>query len=301
MRLSEFLRDVGQPVPYYPVMARLFGLPESIFLCRLAWWYGLQRDKEGGWIYKTQEEIEIETGLSVQVQRRARAELKKQGVLEEREERLAHKMFYRINFDRLNDVWEDPSLLQPPKELLTPSLPEALNRSFGDDQSNASTDDRNDASTIVSEQTQKRPSKEDDSPRYEEEIYSIYPHKVARPKALIAIRKALKIIAFDDLKKATLTLRDLWSGVSKEEMHFCPHPTTWFNQERFNDDPSTWRPQQSGKITQAEFEITKNRIDSHRCNPESANYWRHSRTNNAPPTDAEKADYLALRKKIGLA
>ena len=26
------------------------------------------------------------------------------------------------------------------------------------------------------------------------------------------------------------------------DVNFCPNPATWFNQERYNDDPETWKP-----------------------------------------------------------
>lgn len=106
MKLSDFLIDVGQPVPYYPTLSKVVGgIKPCILLCRLAWWSGLQHDVDG-WIYKTQDEIEDETGLTAKEQVSAREELKHLELLEEKEDRLNHKKFYRICSDRLDELWE---------------------------------------------------------------------------------------------------------------------------------------------------------------------------------------------------
>jgi hypothetical protein len=66
---------------------------------------GKQHDPDG-WIYKTVEEITCETGLSYREQATARKHLINLGVLEEHHNRLEHKMFFRINHERLDTVWE---------------------------------------------------------------------------------------------------------------------------------------------------------------------------------------------------
>ncbi len=71
----------------------------------------------------------------------------------------------------------------------------------------------------------------------EEEIYSAYPKQVGKPAALRAIRRALTKWAFDFLLERTR----LYAQTCNSPAEFIPHPTTWFNQERFNDDPATWR------------------------------------------------------------
>lgn len=76
-----------------------------------------------------------------------------------------------------------------------------------------------------------------------EAIYAAYPRKVARPKAIAAIIAAVKRCKIDPVElfaKAT-EMGNVWAGATKEEMAYCPHPATWFNAERFNDDSSTWR------------------------------------------------------------
>jgi hypothetical protein len=71
-------------------------------------------------------------------------------------------------------------------------------------------------------------------------IYYAYPRHIARPVAVRAIEKALVKCGFDHLLSATQQFAKAWAGTSSEEMQYCPHPATWYNQMRYNDDPSTW-------------------------------------------------------------
>jgi hypothetical protein len=72
-----------------------------------------------------------------------------------------------------------------------------------------------------------------------ESIYRAYPRKVGRPVALRAIRGALKKIDGSELLKRTVAFA---AAAADSDPQFIPHPATWFNQERYNDDQSTWRP-----------------------------------------------------------
>jgi hypothetical protein len=107
MKLSESLQGLGRPVAYYPSIAKCLGsVKQALFVCQFAYW----KDKEAsgnGWIYKECKEIEEETGLSYEEQLTARKHLKKKGVLEEDPKRLDHLIYYRINMDVLNDLWDD--------------------------------------------------------------------------------------------------------------------------------------------------------------------------------------------------
>lgn len=70
-----------------------------------------------------------------------------------------------------------------------------------------------------------------------EDIYRAYPLKVGKPKALQSIQRAMKKTAPAELLAKTTQFAELWNG----DTSYCPHPTTWFNQERYNDAPETWR------------------------------------------------------------
>lgn len=76
-----------------------------------------------------------------------------------------------------------------------------------------------------------------------EGIYLAYPRKVGKPKALSAIRKALNKIPPLVLIEKTRAFAACQKGADPQ---FIPHPATWFNQERFNDDPATWKRATNG-------------------------------------------------------
>lgn len=78
-------------------------------------------------------------------------------------------------------------------------------------------------------------------------IYAFYPRKVGRPKALKAIEKALAGHGYEYLLERTRAYADLRRD-NQDEFPSVPHPSTWFNQERFNDDPSTWGPRREGVV-----------------------------------------------------
>jgi len=69
----------------------------------------------------------------------------------------------------------------------------------------------------------------------EEEIYKAYPRHVGRGPALKAIRKAVE---------------RLEAGTTEpERAEFLPHPSTWFNQERYFDDTKEWNRIRAGGNT----------------------------------------------------
>ncbi len=77
----------------------------------------------------------------------------------------------------------------------------------------------------------------------EVDVYNAYPLKVGKPKALKSILKAAKKHSFDILLEKTIAFAKARGG----DLDFCPHPSTWFNQERYNDDPKTWTRNDTSK------------------------------------------------------
>lgn len=80
--------------------------------------------------------------------------------------------------------------------------------------------------------------KKEERMKLAEEIYKAYPKKVGKPAALRAIANALTKDEYDSLYQKTIAFAE---ARKDQEKNFTPHPSTWFNQERYNDDPSTWR------------------------------------------------------------
>jgi hypothetical protein len=72
-----------------------------------------------------------------------------------------------------------------------------------------------------------------------EQIYEAYPRHVELKRAKDAIRKALGKVPFEQLLEAVQAFAA--SPAGKAAGKFCPHPATWFNAERWNDDPADWQ------------------------------------------------------------
>lgn len=77
-----------------------------------------------------------------------------------------------------------------------------------------------------------------------EEVWKAYPRKVAKPSALTAIRKAIKAHGY--LRVLAATRRFAVIRPDKNDS-YTPHPATWFNQQRYNDDPATWESKAKGQ------------------------------------------------------
>ena len=70
-------------------------------------------------------------------------------------------------------------------------------------------------------------------------FYSLYPRKVAKPRALIAYRQARKKVEAQVIL-AGLRRYTAWLG-PKPDLTYVKHPSTWLNQECWADDLPTRR------------------------------------------------------------
>jgi hypothetical protein len=91
-----------------------------------------------------------------------------------------------------------------------------------------------------------------------EQIYFLYPRKAGKGAALKSIEKALKIVDFETLMEA---VREYAGSeyVRTAPPALIPHPSTWFNQSRWEDDRSEWnRPydvsRRNGKASEPDFD-----------------------------------------------
>jgi DNA-binding MarR family transcriptional regulator len=86
--------------------------------------------------------------------------------------------------------------------------------------------------------------------RQAEQIYSAYPRKAERPRAIGAIKAALKNkkVSFDDLLAKTKAFAQVVAGA---EHRYIKHPATWYNNECWNDSEEEWmsiiKPERAGK------------------------------------------------------
>lgn len=99
--IASLYAIMGQPMAYQPDFARMLkSVPAAVLLSYLTNWIGKGNDPDG-WVYKTQDEIEANTGLSKGAQRRARAKLINDEILLEKRQGLPSKMFYNIDMEAL--------------------------------------------------------------------------------------------------------------------------------------------------------------------------------------------------------
>ncbi len=102
-------------------------------------------------------------------------------------------------------------------------------------------------------------------------IYLAYPRRVARSAAIQAIQRTLKEHSFEWLMERVQKYKACVQGSSKK---FIPHPATWFNQARYDDDESDWAntdtgPDLFGGIRQVQREMSDERGVQARRLPES--------------------------------
>jgi hypothetical protein len=95
---DTLLEDRGPA--YVPWMVKEFGPHAGLFMSQLLFWDGKGHDPNG-WIYKTEKEMEQETGLTRSSQRKARKILVGKGVLEEDKRGLPRRLHYRADLRAL--------------------------------------------------------------------------------------------------------------------------------------------------------------------------------------------------------
>jgi hypothetical protein len=106
MSTVKALSAIGRPVAYYPTIARAFGgnVATAIFVCQFIYWRGVVGDRQ---IYKTRDEIEKETGIGHDAQRRIVTQLKKEKMLTVVKKGMPARNYYRFDWEaidkRIND------------------------------------------------------------------------------------------------------------------------------------------------------------------------------------------------------
>lgn len=100
--MSQFLQLVDRPIAFQRSFVRLgVGITGALLLSQIVYW---QNRMEGQWFYKTQAELEEETGLTRYEQEGARKKLVTCGVLEEAKRGIPAKLYFRVNQERLEEL-----------------------------------------------------------------------------------------------------------------------------------------------------------------------------------------------------
>lgn len=82
------------------------------------------------------------------------------------------------------------------------------------------------------------------------EIYQAYPRKVGKPEALRAIQQAIRREGFELILKRTQEFTKAWQASGKS-LEFVAYPSTFYNQERYNDDFAAIFPASTKAISPA--------------------------------------------------
>lgn len=127
MQIGIFLGSVGNPVIYYPKLAKITGgVTASIFLCQLFHWQS-QLPNSDNWVQTNTAEIEKATGLNPEEQELARQQLKARLLLKEK--------LPNLHTETL-ELWADVDAFESkintyftanPEDIITQSLPKSLN------------------------------------------------------------------------------------------------------------------------------------------------------------------------------
>lgn len=99
--LELILKD--RPIAYHPILAhKCGGVTAGVFLSQILYWTGISED---GWVYRTAEQLQEETGLSRREMGTARTDLGKIGVLTEKKK--GHSppvLHYKVDFVKLDAI-----------------------------------------------------------------------------------------------------------------------------------------------------------------------------------------------------
>ncbi|WP_346827752.1 replication protein [Serratia inhibens] len=100
----NILQLLDRPVAFQRSFVRLgTGVTGALLLSQLIYWANRTNDAEG-WVYKTQEDWENETGLTRYEQEGARKKLRSLGLLIELKKGLPAQLFYRVDVIKLNQL-----------------------------------------------------------------------------------------------------------------------------------------------------------------------------------------------------
>lgn len=88
-----------RPIAYHRSLVKKYGLVAGVFLGQLLFWQG--KGSKGQWVYKTQDEMKDETGLTRSNQETARKKLLAKGILEEKLVSIPARLHYRVNLTEL--------------------------------------------------------------------------------------------------------------------------------------------------------------------------------------------------------
>jgi 5-carboxymethyl-2-hydroxymuconate isomerase len=140
---------------------------------------------------------------------------------------------------------------------------------------------------FVSDSVQERPKKSPDKIRQDKkredthpagfvEFWSKYPRKVGR-EASAAVWDKMTDVERDAAGVAVDAFAALWAARPREEITFCPHPRTWLNQKRWQDDgmlPVPPTPEEEAAEKERLYWVEKKRVADEEQKKANADFLR---------------------------
>lgn len=108
------------------------------------------------------------------------------------------------------------------------------------------------------EKRRKEKKRKDKKTQMAERIYSEYPRKVGKKTAIDKILKAMQEKDPEELLEIVKVFARSTTGQDKQ---YIPHPSTWFHQARYDDNPKEWTEWKRGKKAGQKPERPANFID----------------------------------------
>ena len=103
------LKKIGQAVAYYPNLTKKLGnVNASILLSQFIYWHDKTEHPLG--VYKTQDEIKAETGLSRKEQETGRKVLRELGLITETYKRTEHKLYFLFHPNVFDEWFENEAM-----------------------------------------------------------------------------------------------------------------------------------------------------------------------------------------------
>ena len=103
------LKKIGQAVAYYPNLTKKLGnVNASILLSQFIYWHDKTEHSLG--VYKTQSEIQTETGLSRKEQETGRKVLRELGLITETYKRTEHKLYFLFHPEAFDEWFENEAM-----------------------------------------------------------------------------------------------------------------------------------------------------------------------------------------------
>lgn len=284
MSALEQMRNIGQALAYYPKLTKMFGgVTASIFFSNILYWQPKSKSELG--VYKTAEEITEEIGLSEKEQRTARKKLKELGVLSETYKRFEHKLYFSINENAFNELYDE--VFPTAKRAIAncqkgeTTLPKGGRELPKGHSTYSNTDDYLHTTTQSSAQARETSEKNQNPPAAKkpepqpkrtkytegfEQFWFAYTHAPSgytartggKPKAFEYWQKLHLESITDEL---VAKVNDFWAHDDSWHNGYQPFAQKWLNEKRYEDEPqrpmnqhnqssaprkSYWQEQQDG-------------------------------------------------------